>query len=268
VGKVVVSCGMAPSALGSVPSSSPSSGSGSKGGLPPCAPLLGGRVAISGGLGALGLLIAQWLVQQGVQHILLLGRSARTSSAASQQLRQVWQGPAQATMAACDAGCAEDMAAVLAPASRPVHLPPLSAVLHAGGVLADATLRNQSLAGLRKVMGAKVAGLPHLLGAAQLQPGAHHVLFSSVASLLGSPGQANYSAANAALDAAASAWQRTGLPAVSMQWGAWAGGGMAAGDAITAARVERSGMSLIQPEQGLLALEGESTFMLSTSHAW
>ncbi len=228
MGKVVVSCGMAPSALGSVPSSSPSSGSGSKGGLPPCAPLLGGRVAISGGLGALGLLIAQWLVQQGVQHILLLGRSARTSYAASQQLRQVWQGPAQATMAACDAGCAEDMAAVLAPASRSVHLPPLSAVLHAGGVLADATLRNQSLAGLRKVMGAKVAGLPHLLGAAQLQPGAHHVLFSSVASLLGSPGQANYSAANAALDAAASAWEQAGTPAQSIQWGPWKTGGVSA----------------------------------------
>ena len=213
------------------------------------------RVAISGGLGSLGMLIAQWLAQLGVQHILLLARSARTTSAASQHLCQLWQGQAQAMVSACDAGCAEDVSATLAPSAHHQHLPPLCAVLHAGGVLADATLRNQTLSGLRKVMGAKVSGLPHLLGAAQLQPGAHHVLFSSVASLLGSPGQANYSAANAALDAAASSWQHTGLPTVSVQWGAWAGGGMAANDASTAARVARLGMSLIQPQQGLQALQ-------------
>jgi len=157
-------------------------------------------------------------------------------------------------VAACDAGCTEDVSAALAPpASHQGPLPPLSALLHAGGVLADATLRNQSLAGLRKVMGAKVAGLPHLLGAAQLQPGAHHVLFSSVASLLGSPGQANYSAANAALDAAASAWQHTGLPTVSVQWGAWAGGGMASSP-IVVRQVERLGMGMLPPDVGLRAL--------------
>jgi hypothetical protein len=81
------------------------------------------------------------------------------------------------------------------------------------------------------------------------------VHFSSVASLLGSPGQANYAAANAGLDAAAGAAQLSGIPAVSVQWGAWAGGGMAAADAQTAARVERMGMSLISPAAGLAALE-------------
>ena len=83
------------------------------------------------------------------------------------------------------------------------------------------------------------------------------VMFSSVASLLGSPGQANYSAANAALDAAAAGMAAAGLPALSIQWGAWAGGGMAAADAGTAARVERMGMLLIRPERGLASLEGE-----------
>jgi hypothetical protein len=121
-------------------------------------------------------------------------------------------------------------------------------------VLSDATLRNQSLGGLRRVLGAKSCGLPHMLRLLQLQPGTHHVLFSSVASLLGSPGQSNYAAANATLDAAATAGVACGLPLSSIQWGAWSGGGMAAGEASTAARVERLGMSLIQPQQGLQAL--------------
>jgi hypothetical protein len=95
--------------------------------------------------------------------------------------------------------------------------------------------------------------LQHLL---QCQPVSHQVLFSSVASLLGSPGQANYAAANAGLDGLAAQLAACGLPAVSLQWGAWAGGGMAAADAQTAARVERMGMSLISPAAGLAALEG------------
>ena len=77
-----------------------------------------------------------------------------------------------------------------------------------------------------------------------------------MASLLGSPGPANYSAANAALDSAAATATASGLPALSVQWGAWAGGGMAAGDAGTVARVERMGMLMVQPFLGLRALEG------------
>ena len=88
------------------------------------------------------------------------------------------------------------------------------------------------------------------------QPVSHQVLFSSVASLLGSPGQANYAAANAALDGLATHLSSAGLPTVSIQWGAWSGGGMAAADSQTAARVERMGMSLITPAAGLAALEG------------
>jgi len=91
------------------------------------------------------------------------------------------------------------------------------------------------------------------------QPLSHQVLFSSVASLLGSPGQANYAAANAGLDGLAAQLSAGGVPAVSVQWGAWAGGGMAAGDQQTAARVERMGMSLIPPAAGLAALEDISS---------
>ena len=208
----------------------------------------GGRVVVSGGLGALGQLMAGWLALSGVRHIELLsrsGRSAATAAAPSADLCQV-------SCLACDMGSAEDVASLLS--SRSPFQLPISCVLHAGGVLADAMLRNQTLAGLRAVLAPKVSSLERWTASAKLHPSCGHVLFSSVASLLGSPGQVNYSAANSALDTAATALSVAGVPAVSMQWGAWAGGGMAAGDAQTAARVERMGMALLQPQQGLAAL--------------
>lgn len=87
------------------------------------------------------------------------------------------------------------------------------------------------------------------------QPLGVRLLFSSIASLLGSPGQANYSAANAALDAAAQLAQARGLAACSIQWGAWAGGGMAVGDVSTLLRLERMGMGMIDVSAGLQALQ-------------
>lgn len=75
-----------------------------------------------------------------------------------------------------------------------------------------------------------------------------------MAALLGSAGQAPYSAANGGLDGLALAWSRSGIPTASLQWGAWAGAGMAARDADTAARIQRMGLGLIDPSQGLSAL--------------
>lgn len=80
------------------------------------------------------------------------------------------------------------------------------------------------------------------------------VLFSSVAALLGSAGQSCYSAANSSLDGLAAKWAKAGAPTRSLQWGAWAGAGMAARDTSTAARIQRAGMSMVTPMQGLAAL--------------
>ena len=130
----------------------------------------------------------------------------------------------------------------------------LQAVLHASGVLADAALANHSLSSLRAVYAPKAEPVARWRPLLTRQPAALELLFSSIASLLGAPGQAGYSAANALLDCAAAAAQQQGVRSLSVQWGAWAGGGMASQE--TAARVERMGMGMIGAEQGLAALQG------------
>ncbi|GAX72979.1 hypothetical protein CEUSTIGMA_g431.t1, partial [Chlamydomonas eustigma] len=147
--------------------------------------------------------------------------------------------------------------------------------IHAGGVLSDASLINHTLQGLRSVLAPKMAAasLPSAVtgGSASqggLLPIRTHVLFSSVASLLGSAGQAGYSFANGVLDEAASALSSSGLPVLSVQWGAWAGAGMAAGgsnttrpstatatsDGIVARKIQRLGLMMLPPSLGLQAL--------------
>jgi hypothetical protein len=202
--------------------------------------------------GNLGALMAEWLAQHSVQHVVLASRSGKLPPEAAVKLLAAGSAAHSSciTVSSCDLGCAEDVSSLL-PADQPV-----SCFMHAGGVLADATLANQSLAGLRAVMAPKAVSLGRWQAVMGAQPLLSQLLFSSVAALLGAPGQANYSAANSILDGAAGVMQAQGMPAVSVQWGAWAGAGMAAQDAQTAARVERMGMAMIQPQRGLAALEG------------
>ena len=96
-------------------------------------------------------------------------------------------------------------------------------ILHAGGMLADATLPKQSLSCIRQVFAAKVDAAQHAHTHTACEPVTSTVLFSSVAALLGSAGQANYSAANGALDGLAAQWSAEGRSVSSVQWGPWAG---------------------------------------------
>src|SRR5262249_30207028 len=126
---------------------------------------------------------------------------------------------ADVTITACDTTNRDDLAAVLDSIS-PDH--PLTAVIHTAGVLADATVTNLSDADLHRVLGPKVDTAWHLHElTARLDIGAF-VLFSSAAGVLGTPGQANYAAANTYLDALAAHRRSQGLPAVSIAWGLWA----------------------------------------------
>lgn len=212
-----------------------------------------GRLLITGGMGTLGSLVATWMAGVGMASVLqLVGRSGKFAGVSPllQQLLQSADGPA-ITFTAADMACMEDNGVLTAASSSSALL---AAIIHSGGVLADATLPNQRPSSVRAVFASKLAATERCRPILALQPAAAEVLFSSVAALLGSAGQANYSAANAALDAAAQAMQTQGLAARSIQWGAWAGGGMASHDRSTARRVERMGMGMVAPAVGLGAM--------------
>jgi NAD(P)-dependent dehydrogenase (short-subunit alcohol dehydrogenase family)/acyl carrier protein len=207
---------------------------------------------ITGGLGALGLLVARWLVDRGARHLVLVGRRAPTGEAEA-TLRELTDAGAQVRVRRADVGRAEDVRRVLAEIEA--SMPGLRGVFHAAGVLDDGVLQQQRWDRFQRVLTPKIDGAWHLHTHTQALPLDHFVLFSSVASLLGAPGQGNYAAGNAFLDGLAHFRRAHGLPAVSVNWGAWGEAGMAA--ALAARDQQRwteRGIGVIPPARGLAAL--------------
>ena len=134
-------------------------------------------------------------------------------------------------------------------------MPPLRGIVHAAGVLDDGVILGQTWTRLATVMAPKVRGAWNLHEATRALPLDFFVMFSSIASALGSPGQANYASANALLDALAHYRRGQGLPALSINWGPWADGGMAAGAANQISRRwSDRGLASLTPDEGLRAL--------------
>jgi acyl transferase domain-containing protein len=210
-----------------------------------------GTVLVTGGTGRLGALVAQRLTQQHqVRHLLLVssrGPDAPGAADLSSRLRELG---AEVTIAACDVSDRAALAALLAriPADRP-----LTGVVHAAGRLDDATVEGLSARHLETVLGPKADAAWHLHELTAGLPLTMFVLFSSVAGLLGSPGQANYAAANAVLDALAAGRRQDGQPAVSIAWGPWdTSAGMTSDlTAPDLARMARAGLAPLASEPGL-----------------
>ena len=169
-----------------------------------------GCVAVTGGMGSLGTVLSSWAeAAQLASELVLLGRTGRLADGdASPGLTALLARSLTAvTLAMADVAGSEGSAAALGAAAG-TQGASLAALFHSGGVLADATLAKQAPSGIRAVFAAKVSAALRWRGSLQAQPAAAEVLFSSVAALLGSGGQANYSAANAALDAMATSLQQ------------------------------------------------------------
>ncbi|MEV8394627.1 MULTISPECIES: SDR family NAD(P)-dependent oxidoreductase [unclassified Streptomyces] len=210
-----------------------------------------GSYLVTGGLGALGLSLAEFLAAHGAGSLVLLGRSAPAPAAAA-RIEVLRAGGLTVRTERCDIADADAVRAVLAGVRD--ELPPLRGVVHAAGLLSDATVRNLTAEQVERVLAPKAAGARNLDAATADDPLDFFVLFSSAVALVGNAGQAAYAAANAYLDAFAEARRRRGLPALSVQWGPFTEIGLAASDDQRGARLEERGMGGFGPDEAWSAL--------------
>ncbi len=213
-------------------------------------------VLVTGGTGALGALFARHLVtEQGARHLLLTSRRGPAAPGAGELTAELERLGAEVRIAACDVADRGQLRELLdsIPANRP-----LGAVLHAAAVFDNSLIEAMGDEQLERVLSAKAGAAWHLheltrdLGVTEL------VLFSSIAGTFNNPGQGNYAAANAFLDALAQRRRAEGLPARSVAWGPWdpeAGGPGQALREADLARLARAGFLPIAPAQGLELFE-------------
>ncbi len=206
-------------------------------------------VLITGGTGALGAQVARHLVTaRGARRLLLTSRRG----GAEDLVAELTALGAVVRVAACDAADRDALAGLLA--SIPDEHP-LTAVVHAAGVVEDATLEAMSPESLSRVLRPKVEAawnLHELTAGLELTD---FVLFSSVAGLVGNAGQANYAAGNTFLDALAEYRRAEGLPAVSLAWGMWQDGMASHLDRADRARLARNGILPMPTDRALAALD-------------
>ncbi|MFC5216742.1 type I polyketide synthase, partial [Streptomyces coerulescens] len=210
-----------------------------------------GTVLITGGTGALGAHVARRLAALGAPHLLLVSRSGAHAPGADALRDDLTALGTRVTLAACDVGDRDALADLIA--AVPAETP-LTGVVHTAGLPQNTPLTDTTPNSLAQVVSAKVTGARHLH---ELTAGLDldlFVLFSSVAAVWGSGGQAAYAAGNAYLDALAQHRRTLGLPATSVAWGPWSGGGMAADEAV-ADHLTGRGLALLAPDSALTALE-------------
>ena len=211
---------------------------------------LTGTYLITGGCGAIGLEVAQWLANKGVKNIVLLGRNGVKPELQNklQKLRTNFH----ITFIKADVSSTSQLDRALWQIE--LTQPPLKGVIHCAGVIDDGVISDRDWNNFSNVLNPKVGGAWNLHELTQKYDLESFILFSSASSLLGSAGQINYCAANAFLDVLAHARRSQGLPAIAINWSAWQNTGLAS-DVRTINSLKQKGIGAIAPGLAIDILE-------------
>jgi acyl transferase domain-containing protein/NADPH:quinone reductase-like Zn-dependent oxidoreductase/acyl carrier protein len=213
-----------------------------------------GTYLITGGYGALGQKVAEWLARAGARHLALLGRRQPADEVAN-QLRTRLVGIENLDLLTADVADRRSVERIFDEAASKGR--PVRGVIHLAGVIADAPIMEQSWDAFKTVFAPKVAGTWNLWRAAESRGGIDTFIgFSSIASVIGSVSQANYAAANAFIDAMMSRSINGRRMGLALNWGPWADIGMAAELTNQQKKaIERKGISLVTVQQGADAFD-------------
>ena len=208
-----------------------------------------GTVLVTGATGGIGMHLARWLARAGAEHLLLVSRSGPHAPGASELQAELEQLGTRVSIAAGDVADRDRMSELLdsIPAEHP-----LDAVMHAAGTAQAVAIDEITTEQMSSTLASKVAGGWHLHELTAGMELSAFVLFSSLASVTGAAGQADYSAANAYLDALAEYRRACGLTATSIAWGLWAGEGLGK---LIGERLRRRGAVDMPPELAIEALQ-------------
>jgi acyl transferase domain-containing protein/acyl carrier protein len=205
---------------------------------------------VTGGLGGLGRRLAQWLVERGARHLVLVGRRA-SAEAAADLVAGLEAAGARVMVERADVTDGDEVAALLERIPR--ALAPLGGIVHAAAVLDDGVIDRQEATRVAAVLGPKVAGAWNLHAMTQGLGLDCFVMFGSATAILGTPAQAAYASGNAFLDALAHHRRAAGLPALVIDWGRWGEVGLAA-EGERARNMAALGFEAMAPAAALEAL--------------
>ena len=208
-----------------------------------------GTVLVTGGTGAIGARLADWLAARGTVQVVLTSRSGPGAQGVARLAARLAEAGTAVAVLTGDVARRDDVAGLLGWIAS--EAPPLTGVMHTAGVLDDGVLDRMTPERLAGVLAPKAGGAWHLHELTAGLDLSAFVLFSSSAATMGGGGQSNYAAANAFLDALAEHRSGRGLAATALAWGAWAGGGMAQSDARVWHRVGGGPTRALDPDRAL-----------------